>query len=55
MSRVIDKINQLLDRSGLVFTLITENLPEQTTERLRIHAGTGNFGMKGAILTIREY
>ncbi|MDC9594938.1 type VI secretion system Vgr family protein [Xenorhabdus sp. IM139775] len=30
MSKVIDKINQLLDRSGLVFTLITENLPEQT-------------------------
>ncbi|MDX7993314.1 contractile injection system protein, VgrG/Pvc8 family, partial [Xenorhabdus littoralis] len=30
MSRVIDKINQLLDRSGLVFTLITESLPEQT-------------------------
>ncbi|PHM46602.1 type VI secretion system tip protein VgrG [Xenorhabdus miraniensis] len=30
MSRVMDKINQLLDRSGLVFTLITENLPEQT-------------------------
>ncbi|SFU91249.1 type VI secretion system tip protein VgrG [Xenorhabdus koppenhoeferi] len=30
MSRVIDKINQLFDRSGLRFTLITENLPEQT-------------------------
>ncbi|REF27174.1 type VI secretion system secreted protein VgrG [Xenorhabdus cabanillasii] len=30
MSRVMDKINQLLDRSGLRFTLITENLPEQT-------------------------
>ncbi|REF26971.1 type VI secretion system secreted protein VgrG [Xenorhabdus cabanillasii] len=30
MSRVIDKINQLLDRSGLIFTLITDNLPEQT-------------------------
>ncbi|WP_275385572.1 type VI secretion system tip protein TssI/VgrG [Xenorhabdus bovienii] len=30
MSRIMDKINQLLDRSGLIFTLITENLPEQT-------------------------
>ncbi|PHM74051.1 type VI secretion system tip protein TssI/VgrG [Xenorhabdus kozodoii] len=30
MSRVMDKINPLFDRSGLVFTLITENLPEHT-------------------------
>ncbi|WP_228863217.1 type VI secretion system tip protein VgrG [Xenorhabdus sp. PB30.3] len=30
MSRVMDKTSQLLDRSGLVYTLITENLPEQT-------------------------
>ncbi|PHM61824.1 type VI secretion system tip protein TssI/VgrG [Xenorhabdus ishibashii] len=30
MNRVIDKVSQRLDRSGLVFTLITENLPEQT-------------------------
>ncbi|MDC9597246.1 contractile injection system protein, VgrG/Pvc8 family [Xenorhabdus anantnagensis] len=30
MSRIMDKMTQLVDRSGLVFTLITEQLPEQT-------------------------
>ncbi|MGJ0623756.1 type VI secretion system tip protein TssI/VgrG [Xenorhabdus bovienii] len=30
MNKVIDTINPFFDRSGLVFTLITENLPEQT-------------------------